>query len=190
MKKALVVFAIILCSGLISRANAQGLELSGGWAHATQDFGVDGFDLGAALWFNRRVAVGVNYDNTYDTTRVGSFELTSVGEISVKSHLQNFLVGPRIFFGHKKIKKYTISPFAELQFGASHLNTTISQVANPDQSASDSAFTWMIGGGADYVLSSHWAARGNLDLLRTHFANTGQSRLRFVLGIAYTFGQR
>jgi len=48
----------------------------------------------------------------------------------------------------------------------------------------------MIGGGADYVLSSHWAARGNLDLLRTHFANTGQSRLRFVLGIAYTFGQR
>jgi len=42
MKKVLVVFAIILCSGLISRANAQGLELSGGWAHATQDFGVDG----------------------------------------------------------------------------------------------------------------------------------------------------
>ena len=48
----------------------------------------------------------------------------------------------------------------------------------------------MLGGGAGYVLSPHWAARANFDLLRTHFADSGQSRLRFVLGVAYTFGQR
>ena len=32
--------------------------------------------------------------------------------------------------------------------------------------------------------------RFKLDFLRTHFADTGQSRVRFGLGIAYTFGER
>ena len=48
----------------------------------------------------------------------------------------------------------------------------------------------MVGGGADYRLTSHWVARIKLDFLRTHFADTGQSRVRLGLGIAYTFGER
>jgi outer membrane protein OmpA-like peptidoglycan-associated protein len=48
----------------------------------------------------------------------------------------------------------------------------------------------MVGGGGDYRLSPHWVFRFKLDFLRTHFADTGQSRLRPTLGIAYTFGKR
>jgi outer membrane protein OmpA-like peptidoglycan-associated protein len=48
----------------------------------------------------------------------------------------------------------------------------------------------MFGGGADYRLSPHWVGRFKVDFLRTHFADTGQSRLRFSFGIAYTFGER
>ena len=48
----------------------------------------------------------------------------------------------------------------------------------------------MVGGGADYRLSPHWVARFKLDFLRTHFADTGQSRLRLIFGVAYTFGKR
>jgi hypothetical protein len=48
----------------------------------------------------------------------------------------------------------------------------------------------MLGGGAEYLFSPHWSGRANLDFLRTHLANEGQSRLRLVLGIRYTFGSR
>ena len=48
----------------------------------------------------------------------------------------------------------------------------------------------MVGGGADYRLASHWVGRFKIDFLRTHFADTGQSRVRLGLGIAYTFGER
>jgi ketosteroid isomerase-like protein len=48
----------------------------------------------------------------------------------------------------------------------------------------------MLGGGADYLFSDHWSGRANVDFLRTHLANEGQSRLRLVLGIRYTFGSR
>ena len=48
----------------------------------------------------------------------------------------------------------------------------------------------MVGGGADYRLASHWMGRFKVDFLRTHFADTGQSRVRLGFGIAYTFGER
>lgn len=57
-------------------------------------------------------------------------------------------------------------------------------------SASDSAFSWMLGGGLEYLLNPHWSGRANLEFLRTHLANEGQSRLRLVLGVTYTFGSR
>jgi len=175
---------------LVPLAASQNFEVTGGWAHLTGDFGLDGFEVGGAVWFNPKVSIALNYDDSWDTSRVGAFELTSIGEISVNNHLQNFLVGPRIFFPIKRIKKHNISTFAEALFGGSHLNTTIKQVSTGEQSASDSAFSWLLGGGGDFVVSPHWAARVNLDFLRTHFSETGQSRLRLVVGVAYSFGHR
>jgi len=179
-------------------AAAQGLELSGGWAHSTGNFGLDGFNLGAAWRFAPNIAVAAQYEGLYDTSQVGTFEFTSVGAIASKSHLQNFLIGPRYYFGQKEIgakkkgnnskRAYNISPFGEAAFGISHLKSTIQEGPQPAFTNSDSAFTWMLGGGADYQLSPHWIARGSLDLLRTHLNQNGQSRLRLVLGIAYTFG--
>jgi opacity protein-like surface antigen len=183
---ASVLFFVMLASC----AFGQNVELSLGWAHATGDFGVDGFGLGGSIWFTKRVAIGLNYDSMWDTSNIGTFELTSVGNISAKNHLQNFVVGPRIFFANKQFRKHSFQPFAEAQFGGSHLNSKLQQAGGTEISASDNAFTWLLGGGADVVLANHWAARGNLDLLRTHFSDSGQTRLRFVLGVAYTFGRR
>src|SRR5919201_1569282 len=177
------------------RANAQKLEVAGGYAHVTGDLGLDGYNLAAGGWLSRRLSASLDYDSGYDTSKIGVFELTHAGEISVKSHLQNFLVGPRIYFpGARKPKRLKhgrrMTPFAEVALGGTHLNTTVRQLAVGEQSASDNAFSWMLGGGADYVIDPHWAARIKIDLLRTHIADTGQSRLRIGLGIAYTFGSR
>ncbi len=104
-------------------------------------------------------------------------------------------MGPRIFFpGVFKSKDKHIArllPFGEAQFGVSHLSARLENpVAMTSQSASDNAFTWLLGGGVDYRFSGHWYGRAKLDLERTHFSDTGQSRLRFVLGVVYTFGDR
>jgi opacity protein-like surface antigen len=180
-----ILIATAVCP---TRAVAQNLEVNGGYVHVTGDFGMDGFNLGAAWWFNPRVAMAFDFDSAWDTSNIGTFELTSTGGIAVKNHIQNYLVGPRVFFSTKKIMKYRVDPFAEFQIGGSHLSSKLDSVTSGSQSASDNAFTWLLGGGADYRLSPNWTARMKLDLLRTHFVNQGQSRLRLGLGVAYTFG--
>jgi hypothetical protein len=186
-----LMLSLLACS---LSSSAQEVEVSGGYAHVSGDQGLDGFNVGAAAWFTPRISIAADYDRVVDTSRIGIFELTQTGLIVSRSTLQNFLVGPRIFF--RKIESdnkhlANLRPFAELQFGISHLNSSLEdQATNVDQSASDNAFSWMLGGGADYKLSPHWAGRFKLDLLRTHLAESGQSRVRLGFGVAYTLGER
>ena len=187
------VFLLIIVAALAMiapTAHGQGLEVGGGWSHVTGDFGTDGFNVGGAWWFTKSVSIAADYDSTWDTSSLTNFAFTSVGGISTKSHLQSVLFGPRIFFRTDWTDEHKVRPFAEAQFGLSHLHQEVSQVNEPTVSASDTAFSWMLGGGAEYLLNAHWSARGNLDFLRTHLANQGQSRLRLVLGIRYSFGKR
>jgi outer membrane protein OmpA-like peptidoglycan-associated protein len=193
MKNLCVFLTLLFASPLL--AVAQSIELNGGYAHISGDNGLDGFDVGAAWWAWDRVSFAFDYDSAWDTSRLGVSELTQTGAIVTKSHLQDFLVGPRISFrGVLKDKKTFVPhlwPFAEAQFGGSHLSQSLeNQTTNMSQSASDSAFSWMVGGGADYRIASHWMARFKIDFLRTHFGDAGQSRARLGLGIAYTFGER
>ena len=193
MKRLYVFFLLLLASPLL--ASAQGVELSGGYAHISGDGGLDGLNVGAAVWFKQRVSMAVDYDSAWDNSHLGAFELTQTGLIVTKSHLQNFLVGPRISFPGMLKKKETrlplLWPFGEVQIGGSHLSSSLEEPsASFGQSGSDNAFSWMVGGGADYRFSSHWVGRFKLDFLRTHFADSGQSRVRVAFGVAYTFGER
>ena|SRR6516165_8119628 len=172
-------------------ASGQGLEVNGAYAHVTGDFGTDGFNVGAAWWFTKHVTIAGDYESSWDTTTLGNFAFTNSGIITVHSHLQSALFGPRIFFSTKWTDKYKLNPFGEAEFGVSHLSQTINQqIPNTSVSASDSAFSWMLGGGLDYKFTSHFSGRANFDFLRTHLANQGQSRFRLLLGLAYTFGSR
>jgi opacity protein-like surface antigen len=191
----LAFVALLWISPSLNAQVVSKIEASGGWAHVTGNFGLDGFNVGIAGWFNPRVAVAFDYDGVYDTSTVGIFQLSNVGQISSHSHLQDFLFGPRIYFpGLIKTTKLKagkrLTPFAEAQFGLSHLHSSVSQVNVGAQSASDTAFSWMLGAGADYRLNPRWLARLKLDFLRTHFADQGQSRLRLCVEAAYTFGNR
>lgn len=176
-------------------ASPQSLEVGGGYTHISGDGGLDGFNAGVAAWITHRVALGLDYDSAWDTSHLGAFELSQTGLIVSKNHLQNILGGPRISFpgALKSTETYLprLWPFAEIQIGMSHLNSRLDDpTTNTSQSASDNAFSWMVGGGADYRFSPHWVGRFKLDFLRTHFADSGQSRVRLGIGIAYTFGER
>jgi opacity protein-like surface antigen len=184
---SLLIFVITFV--LPETAKGQGLELSGGWAHLTGDFGTDGFNVGAAWWFTKRVTIAVDYENSWDTTSLSTFAFTQTGPFAVKSHLQSAVIGPRIFFSSQWTDKHKINPFAEAQFGMSHLSQDLTQTTG-STSASDTAFAWLLGGGAEYLFTPHWSGRANLDFMRTHLSNEGQSRLRLLVGITYTFGSR
>src|ERR1700680_707343 len=183
----LLLTALLLFSP--GNASAQKLELDGGYTHSSGDFGLNCFNVGAAWWFTPKVTIAADYDGIYNTSHIGTFEFTSIGPIVIKSHLQDFLFGPRIFFSSQRVKKHNLTPFVEAQFGLSHLNSTVRQFSSTFSGA-DTAFSWMLGGGADYRLNSHFTARVKLDLLRTHLNDQGQSRVRFGIGLAYTFGSR
>ena len=189
------VIVLLLTIPISCHLNAQivkNVELSGGWAHVTQNNGLDGFNVGASGWFTNRVSVAFDFDNVHDTTSLTQFALqTTGGLITVKSTMQDYLIGPRVFFSKKDVKVLrSLVPFAEFQIGGSHLSSTVSQVGGLSQSASDNAGTWLLGGGGDFLLGSHWAGRLNLGLLRTHLSNQAQSRLRLMFGVAYSFGSR
>ena len=172
-------------------ARGQGLELNGAWAHVTGDFGTDGFNVGGAWWFTKHITVAGDYESSWDTTSLSNFAFTSVGAFAVKSHLQSALFGPRIFFSTKWTDKYKLNPFGEAEFGVSHLSQTVQQASTgTNLNATDTEFAWLLGGGADYKFNPHFSGRVNLDFFRTHFANEGQSRLRLLVGITYTFGSR
>jgi opacity protein-like surface antigen len=172
------------------------LGLSGGWVHITGDQGLDGFDVSGELMVYSPAAIAFDYDGAWDTSRLGTFETTTVGLISVKSHLQDFLIGPRVYLrdiiGKKEKRKlHLFAPFVEAQFGESHLSSKVQAPGqNVNTSTSETAFAWELGGGNDFRLDSHWGARVKADFLRTHFADSGQSRLRFSIGLVYTVRRR
>src|SRR5690349_3058725 len=90
-KLYLTLFLLTFLAALMlpRTTRGQGLEVSGGWAHVTQDFGTDGLNVQAAWWFTRRVAIAADYDSTWDTSTLSNFAFTQVGAIAVKSHLQS-----------------------------------------------------------------------------------------------------
>ena len=189
-----VLLSLMIVVAIPWQLNAQiikNFEVTGGWVHQSGNNGLDGFNGGASVWFTRRVSVGFDYDHAGDTNSLSTFALTNTGLIIVKNHYQDWLVGPRFFFGSKEVKVLrSLEPFAEVEFGASHLTTNVQQIGVGSQQVSDNAGTWLLGGGGDILFSTHWAGRVNVGLLRTHFADAGQSRFRFIMGAVYTIGGR
>lgn len=189
--RAAVIFVLALLV-LPTLAFAQ-LEVGGSYTHITGNNGLDGFSGSVGWEFSKRVTLVGQGDFLFDTSRAGVFDLSpQTGTISIHSNLQNYLGGARVrIIGWKPLKaleKRKLLPFGELLFGVSRLHQQVKDTLGTiSVDASDSSFTWVLGGGVDYTLTNRWLARGNVDLVRTHFVDTGQSRLRIGIGIAYQF---
>jgi opacity protein-like surface antigen len=195
MKTLKCTLLLLFTLALPAFAQKRNIELGGGYAYVSGNGGLNGFNVDGALLFRNKFGLALDYDGVYDTSNLGTFQATQIGQIVAKNHLQDLVLGPRFYFPglikskNKQVK--LLRPFAEVQLGGSHLSSSLREVAtNTRTGTSDSAFTWLFGGGTDYRLSDHWVARGKIDLIRTHFANTGQSRVRLVLGFAYTLKPR
>ncbi len=204
MRKVAGTIFVMFALGLAASAQMPSwtdVRFNGGYSHITGNQGLNGFDVGAEVAVVHPATIAFDYDSGWNTSTLGLFQTTSVGLTSSKSHLQDWIVGPRIYlpgvFKNKEGKLpeswgsvRSLVPFIEAQFGESHLSSTLTSVSTGSMSASGTAFAWELGGGADVRLNPHWDFRAKLDLLRTHFADAGQSRARFFLGVAYSVRAR
>jgi opacity protein-like surface antigen len=93
---------------------------------------------------------------------------------NMDSTVYHFLVGPQLSFTVGRVR-----PFAHALFGAGHLSE--SATARPF-SASDTAFSYALGGGLDYRLLGplRWRVQG--DFLRDQFFGPTQNNFRFSTG--------
>jgi len=94
--------------------------------------------------------------------------------LSVNSHVDNFLVGPRVSVSVGKFR-----PFAEALIGVGHVTT--------HGFGSDTSFASGIGGGLDYRLISLLGWRFQGDYLHTSLFNTTQNNVRLSTGIVLRF---
>lgn len=206
MKKLVCTMFALLALTLTASAQDRftNVAFTGAYTHITGYQGLNGFDVGAEAVVVKPVAIAFDYDSAWDVSSLGLFQTTAAGLTSVHTNLQDFIVGPRVYFPHVFKNKsndkgpcgssmgflHHLEPFLEAQFGVSHLSSTLKMVGSPNLTSSGNAFTWEVGGGADIRLNPHWVFRSKLDFLRTHFADAGQSHARIVFGVAYFLNAR
>jgi hypothetical protein len=192
----LVVFAFSLPAlAQLSAFAQENIEFSGGYRHISGDQGLDGYTLGIGWNPIPDFQLYLSYDGTYDNSTIGTFALTSVGSTFVNSHLQEFLTGPRFFLpgvwkGHGRIQGHRLIPYLDAGFGEARLHTDIRQANLGAVQAADTAFVWELGGGADFRIYPHFTIRPDLSFLRTHFANSGQGRVRLGLSVVWSLRAR
>lgn len=194
MKNVIYVLLLLLAFS-VTLFGQEDIEFNGGYQHASGDGGLDGFTVGLGWNPIPSFQLYLNYDGLFDHSTLGSFALTNVGLTTVNSHMQGFLTGPRFFLpglfeGHGRVKGHRLIPFIDAGFGEISLKSELSSGILGNVSASDTAFAWALQGGADYRVYPHFTIRGNVGLLRTHFANSGQSRIRLGATLVWSIRSR
>lgn len=195
MKNFIYVLLVLLVFS-VTLLGQQDIEINGGYQHVSGDNGLDGFTLGTGWNPIPHFQLFLNYDGLFDHSTLNAFALTNVGSTIVNSHMQGFLTGPRYFLpgllkgGKGRIKGHRLIPFADVGFGEISLKTELSSATLGRASNSDTAFAWALGGGVDYRIYPHFTIRGDVGFLRTHFANSGQGRIRLGATLVWSIRSR
>jgi opacity protein-like surface antigen len=170
-----VLVLLLFALPSIAQSDTPGVEVFGGYSHVSSDIGLNGWDFTAAF----RPELLPSFSLVGDLG--GAYGTDSVAGTRVKSSLYSALAGPRVHFN---IRRDELAPFAEVLVGIARVSTDIGT-----SSDSDNAWAFSIGGGLDYAFTDSWTARVKAGVLRTHFFDDPDSRVRFAVGLVYRFGQ-
>ena len=168
----IIIFVAALSVAAMAQDEPKG-EIFGGYSHMSHRIGLDGWIVSGS--YNPWAHAGLEADVSghYGTDRIVGVRLDNT--------VYNYNFGPR-FFTSTGVERLTV--FGHILVGGSHITSKLLGI-----SQSDSSFSWVLGGGADLKLSSDWAARGQLDLIRTGFFDSGSNDGRFSVGLVYRFGE-
>jgi opacity protein-like surface antigen len=188
MSKNLFVFLfalIISAAGYaqVSPDEQPPIDVFAGYSHSSN------FNTGLSGWilsgnYNLGTSwIGVEGDISghYGSQNLNALPILFPGTpTKVTSNLYNYNFGPRVTW---RSPSQPINAFGHLLFGGSHAGLSAGGVSD-----NDNAFSWVLGGGADYNFSPNWAGRAQLDLLHTKFFDNGESHPRFSIGLVFRFG--
>lgn len=170
----------LFAAPLFAQTNYPLFQIFGSYSHTSNfDVGQNGW-LGSATYnLNRWFGVEGDLSGEYGSKSLGTTAaILNLVPDKVNSRMHNFDAGPRVTY---RANKYTA--FGHLLFGASHTN-----ISATGASQSDTSFSWVLGGGANYFFMPHFGAQVQLDALRTNFFNHGDTHPRFAIGVTYRFG--
>lgn len=189
MKRALVLYSAVLSICLLTlplaaQTEQPPVDIFGAYSHTSN------FDVGQSGWL-----ASANYDLSHwlgiEGDVSGAYGHKDLGTIAailpgvpnrVNSRMHSFNFGPRITYRAESGK---FNGFGHLLFGVGHTN-----ISATGADESDTAFSWVLGGGGDYNLLPRVAARLQLDLLHTNFFNRGDNHPRVSIGLVYRLGSR
>lgn len=187
MRRALFL-VVVMGLGLPAFGQTQQIEspridIFGGYSHVgNYGLGLSGWTASADWHLINWLGIEGDVSGNYGRKGLGTIAtlLPNVPN-SVGTSLHSFNFGPSGTFHPADNDKY--DAFGHLLFGVSHTN-----VDAAGDAVGDTAFSWILGGGADYNVANMFALRAQLDLLHTKFFNHGQNHGRISLGIVYRFG--
>jgi hypothetical protein len=163
---------------------ATGLAIGVAYSYTTGSPGIGGFNLGAGWRWKRQIELCTDMD-------FGDSTVVLQG-VTSKTKRQNYLFGGRYYIGKALAGHSKFEPFGHLMYGVTHqsVKTTQGIPVTSEISTSATTWTWDFGGGVDYLLSTHWALRGRVDWLRTHFDSLDQNHFKWGIGFWYAFTPR
>lgn len=192
MKVKSLLFAVVLLYGCMSALAQQNppqptqedpprFDIFGGYSHVGNfDIGLNGWIASANFNLNRWLGIEADVSGHYGSESLGAAALVLPGvPTEVNSHMHNFNVGPSATYRRERY-----NAFGHFLLGVSNTNVN---AASADEG--DTSFSWALGGGADYNFTPSWAARFQVDLLRTNFFDRGDSHGRIAVGLVYRLGR-
>ncbi len=172
MKKILLL--ALLCSlPALAQDERPQIQVFGGFSHMGHHIGLNGWIAGAE--YDPWEHLGLEGQLS------GHYGSDNILGVNISEHLYDFNFGPRFFTNTSRDK---LGVFGHALFGGSHISSSGFGVSESDQ-----AFSFVLGGGAEYTLSDRWAARGQIDFVRVYFSGANENDGRYSIGLVYRWSR-
>jgi opacity protein-like surface antigen len=150
------------------QATRSRFDVSAGYTYMSYDqqdeprLNMNGYNLGADVNLLKWLHVGATLSGDYN-----SQSSTNPGLNGTKTDITSFMAGPRIYFRGRRHQR---SYFFDGDVGVSAIGVTPPYLPPlPQTTSTGKVFSWGFGAGLDYAISPRFAARGQVDLLKTAF---------------------
>lgn len=185
MRKAILAFTLLLFTGFAAAQIPTSGNIFAGYSYYNTTVGagrqsINGWEGSIEGKFFPVPFLGVfadfsaNYGDLKFPVACPVFAGGTCPTVGVNSHIDNFLIGPRLSVSIGKIR-----PFAQAEVGFAHVNT--------NGFGSDTSISSGVGGGIDYSFFHLLGWRIQGDYLHTHLFSAPQNNVRISTGLVFHF---
>lgn len=181
---AIAILSSILSIPALAQQDQPPIDVFAGFSHSSNfDTGLNGWIVSGNYDFSEYLGLEGDISGHYGSHGLGGLPIILPGVPSnVNTSMYSYNFGPRFTW---RSPEQPFNVFGHVLFGGAHASVSASGVP----SVSDSSYSWVLGGGADYNFNTNWAGRAQLDYLHTNFFSNGEGHPRFSIGLVYRFGE-